>query len=88
MPDTKDIGRLYFHGFRYPLRGTPRIDRASTNEVEHPYRRGNGWMLRVGRYWAIAVGRWGTAERDEDEALLAALEGEEMDVEAEVIRQW
>jgi hypothetical protein len=45
-------------------------------------------MFRVGRYWAIAVGRWGTVERDEDEALLAALEGEELDVEAKVIRQW
>lgn len=88
MPETKDIGRLYVHGFKYPLRGAPLLDRAKTNEIEHPFRRGSGWMLRVGRFRAVAFGRWLPEERDEDEALLEALEGEVMDVEAGVIRQW
>lgn len=88
MPETRDIGRVYVHSFKYPLRGAPLFERANTNEVEWPYRRGRGVMLRIGRFRAIALGRWRDEERDEDEALLEALEGEEMDVEIDVIRQW
>lgn len=88
MPQTRDVGRVFFHLLKYPIPGAPLIDRSTTNEVEPPYREGRGRAVRIGRRWAIVVGRWHNTDRDEDQALLVALRGQSMDVEVEEVAAW
>ena len=47
MPQTRDIGRVFVHAWRYPLDGAPRIEKAETVEVEYPYRLGKGFCVRL-----------------------------------------
>lgn len=73
MPQTKDIGRLYLHVFRYPIPGAPVIERAATVEVEPPYRRGKGLCVRLVARYALVIGWWGQEAGEEGEALYEAL---------------
>jgi hypothetical protein len=79
MPQTRDIGRLFFHGFRYPMKGAPRLERGvETVEVEPPYRVGRGFSVRWGPRRALVFGRWGLETREEAEALYDALRARDM----------
>lgn len=89
MPETKDVGRFYFHPMKYPIGGAPRFERTITKEIEEPYRKGDSLVVRLGRRAAVVLGRWREpVDVDEDEALLDALEGYEPDVETEEIKTW
>lgn len=88
MPYTRDVGRLFVHGFRYPLKGAPLVERAETVEVEPPYRLGKGISLHLWGRRALIVGFWGKVTREETSALYEALKASDMDVSARVIQDW
>lgn len=90
MPETRDVGRFYAHTLRYPILGAPRFERGvKTVEVEEPYRRGRAVTIRLGRRWAVVVGRWGLpGDQDEDKALQDALRASWLDVDSEEISEW
>jgi hypothetical protein len=88
MPQTHDIGRLFLHTFRYPLKGAPLIDRAKAVEVEPPYRVGRGVTLRWGPRRALVIGRWGLETRDEGEALYDALKARDLDEDVKTVKGW
>jgi hypothetical protein len=93
VPQTHDLGRLFVHGFRYPMDDAPRFERGvETVEVEEPYRLGQAVSLRLWGRRALVVGWWGKEGRTEAQALYEALKASDMDIPvgAEVvgITQW
>lgn len=83
---------FYFHGFRYPeTNGTPPlVDRANTREVEEPFRKGRGLVVRFARLRALVIGRWSerSTRKDEDEALVEAVEGKVLPYTVDEISDW
>lgn len=89
MPWTHDIGPLYWHTIRYPERILGREHwRATTHEVEWPYRLGRGVALPWGRRRVLVLGKWHRVERTEDEALQAALGASPVKADTETIKEW
>lgn len=91
MPDTHDLGKFYVQDFCYPrtLAERPRIERCETLEIEEPYRRGVGFVLRYGRYRALVIGCWTRDELgSEDDRLLEAVRGSQLDVPPVQIAAW
>lgn len=91
MPETRDIGRFYAHTMRYPETNgwPPLVEAANTQEVEEPYRKGRGVVLRLWGRKAVVLGRWKKPVGvDTDDALMAALEGEVLPVTADEIADW
>lgn len=88
MPETHDVGRLYFHTFRYPIPGAPLCERATTVEVEPPYRRGKAVCVRYTPRRAVVVGWWGKTSGEEDEALREATSAILLNVPLETILTW
>lgn len=97
MPNTHDIGRFYWHVQRYPdLRDfempvpMPRFtEPAYTNELEEPYRVGEGRAFRLWpTRWAIVLGIWFPTRRLETEALMNATSGRNLPTALTEIKQW
>ncbi len=88
--------QFYAQVFRYPKhlrrRDIPRheID-VSTRESEHPYREGVGMAFRIPMTrFALVVGVW-VGELDgetEQEKLLSAMDGVNLDADVAVIKGW
>lgn len=76
MADTHDLpGDLFWHLIRV-RKDTPLHHRASTQEVDYPYRRSDSHVVRIWPLpYAVVAGRWVHSDFSEDEALLAALDG-------------
>lgn len=88
MPDTRDIGRTYFHLHRYPDGARPRLlEEAVTQEYEEPFRAGKGYVLAITQRLGLCVGRW-EEPRDEEDALLTSMDADEMDLQAAGMREW
>ena len=89
MPQTRDLGRVFVHGWQYPLDGAPRWERnVETIEVEPPYRLGKGFCVRLWGRRALVIGRWGSESRDEAQALYEALRARDMEEETADIVHW
>lgn len=91
MPETKELGRLYVHGWSYPDNGEaewPRFEPAVTHETEYPYRTGTGLVIRLFGRHGFAVGWWGDPAEDEDEHLMNSLRGSELEADSTEITGW
>jgi hypothetical protein len=85
MAQTHDFGPFFVH--RINLRpDAPRFSRATTQEIDPPYRRSNPVVVRLVRGFGIVLGRWRKTGMTEDEALLTAL-GRETDLDP-LIERW
>jgi hypothetical protein len=74
MPDTKEIGSFFIHAMEYPSTDFPLMERAKSQEIEHPFRVGRSWVIRIPfSREAFVVGRWGPPAEDPDAALQHAL---------------
>lgn len=87
MPQTHDIGSVFVHGMRVD-RVAPRMHLGHTKEIEEPFRHGRSIVVRLFRGWAVVIGRWRHRDISEEDALLDALDGENLATEVEVIRSW
>jgi len=78
MAKTHDVGKFYWHTLVYPIKFKGFTDKAETQEIEHPYRAGNGVAIRLPlTRLAIVVGKWGKS-LPEGEALTRAIVGRGM----------
>jgi hypothetical protein len=84
MPNTHDVGPFFFHGIRLRPR-TALIHRASTEELDPPFRTSKSVVFRFFR-WGVVLGRWRVTERTEEEAW-EALGGKQDYLTTESIRQ-
>lgn len=74
MPATKEIGPFFLHVLRYPSTDFPLVERGTTQEIDHPFRKATSLVFRVPfRTRAFVVGKWGPPADDPDEALHQAL---------------
>lgn len=79
MPQTHDIGRMFVHSMKLPVKRTWRVqlvEKADTQEISYPYRAGRSVLLRMP--WVLrglVIGVWGEPQEDEDEAMYRALGG-------------
>jgi hypothetical protein len=74
MPKVHNIGEdMYIHTMKYPSRKFPLTERGHTQEIESPYREGQGRVVRFPfSRQAVVMGRWQTS-REEDAALTDAI---------------
>lgn len=71
---THDIGRVFVHTIRLKP-GTPLFHRAITNEIEEPFRIARPFVFRFWPGRGLVLGLWVHTGRDEDSALLDAIDG-------------
>lgn len=91
MAETKGLGRLYFHTMKLAA-GSPFLHTAPTDELDPPFRKGRGLVIRLWKifdrslrkhewdYRAIVVGIWTGKHPNEEAAVSSALQGWGMDV--------
>ena len=73
---TKDIGSFYFHKITYPVKPKELFEKAESQEVEFPFRRGAGFAVRCPlTKKALVIGRWKETGYTESEALTYAING-------------
>jgi hypothetical protein len=73
---TKDVGNLYWHPLTYPYKPRGLAERADTQELDSPFRRGKGIAFRVPfSRKAIVVGVWKKTGYTESQALTYAIKG-------------
>ena len=78
MAKTHDIGKFYWHTLVYPVKPPVIIDKAETQEIEHPFRGGHGWCFRLPfTRLSLVIGKW-TKQYDESSALTRAIVGRGM----------
>lgn len=94
MPKTHDLPSGHFFHLIKVVKGTPLRHVAVTQEYEPPFRRSDS---KITRLWptrlALVTGKWYDSELDEDEALLAALDGrgdaaDVVDEDGHILEQW
>lgn len=75
---THDVGRLFWQ--RLPIQpGTPFYHRATTIEIEEPFRKSSTHIFRYSKNYAIGLGWWHPGQwESEDDALIAAIQGESL----------
>jgi hypothetical protein len=84
MHQTSDFGRFFTHPVKLNP-DTPRFHRAPTSEIEEPYRRSNSLVVRLSRARhrrggnGRVFGWWINTNRNEEEALIAALLGHKVE---------
>lgn len=92
MPEHHDIGETKFVALmRYPKGPRPPLwePNVESREYEPPFRIGRGWAFRIpGSWWAVLVGTWQDKGGPEDERLVAALRGSDLDADLDEIRSW
>lgn len=80
MPEAKELGPLFVHSVRLK-KGTPLAHRASTQELEEPFRLSPRSLVL--RYWpttyGTVIGRWKDSGYSEEQAFFAGLDGYEAD---------
>jgi len=69
------VGRIYWHPLKYAVKPKELVEKATTQEIEEPYRGGKGLSVR-GPFTknALVVGIW-THRYAESDALTAAIKG-------------
>jgi len=74
MPKVHNIGEdMYIHAMKYPSRKFPLTERGHTQEIESPYREGQGRVVRIPfSRRALVLGRW-QHPRTEESALTEAI---------------
>lgn len=73
---TKDIGNFYWHSLTYPYRPKGLFERAYSQELDPPFRRGHGIAIRFPySKSAIVLGIWKKTGYTESEALTYAIKG-------------
>lgn len=73
---TKDIGNLYWHPLTYPYKPKGLFEKAHTQELDAPFRRGYGVAFRLPfSKSAIVLGIWKKTGYTESEALTYAIKG-------------
>lgn len=74
MPQVHNIGHnRYMHLMQYPTRKFPLTEPGSTQEIEPPYRKGQGRVFRIPlSTTAVVIGRW-MDHKDEQDALEDAI---------------
>lgn len=78
MPRTHSAGPYFVHSMEYPSRDFPVWDKGTTQEIEHPFRLAQSYVVRVPfTRRAFVFGRWGP-EQHEHEALAKAIHVREM----------
>lgn len=79
MAETHDLGRAFLHAIRLQP-GSSRIHIATTHEVDEPFRESRSIVLRLWKDRGIVLGWWRKTGREEEEALLKALQAQETDL--------
>ena len=77
--ETKDIGRFFWHPITLKKK-SPIFHTFPTHETDYPYRWSKSLIARLP--WSsrgIVLGWWRSADRDEDDAVLAGMSGRGMD---------
>lgn len=75
MATTHDVGKFYWHTLVYPVKPKVIFDRAETQQIEHPYRFGKGWAIRLPfTRLALVLGVY-VQSFSEGEALTRAING-------------
>ena len=73
---VKDVGNFYWHRLTYPVKPRGLAEKAYTQEVDPPFRRGFGLSLRVPfTCKAVVIGRWKETGYSESQALTYAING-------------
>lgn len=73
---TKDFGPFYAHGITYGKKPKELFEKAESQEIELPFRRGAGIAVRFPfTRKAIVLGKWKETGYTESEALTYAING-------------
>lgn len=73
---TRDIGNFYWHNLEYSYKPKGLWEKADTQEIDAPFRRGAGLAVRVPfTRKAIVIGHWRETGYSENEALTYAING-------------
>ena len=73
---TKDFGTFYWHSLTYPYKPKGLYEKADTQEIDPPFRRGKGLAFRFPfSKKAIVIGKWKKTGYTESEALTYAIKG-------------
>lgn len=88
MPDTRDVGSLFFHTMRLAVAKRFVVYRDFTYELEYPFRISRSIIFVLfGR--ALVLGRWRPNDEVNEQVHIAtAIGATDMDVELAVIREW
>ena len=76
-----DLGPLFTHGIKLEKK-SPIFHRYPSHEVDYPYRWSNSLIVRIP--WCrqgFVLGLWRSTNRTEEQMLLEALEGRQMDTD-------
>jgi hypothetical protein len=76
MARTHDFGKKHFwHVMVYPLKPKVIFETSTTQEIEHPFRFGKGWVFRIPfTRVSLVIGKW-VAKYEESQALTNAIAG-------------
>lgn len=77
--DTHGIGRFFWHTIGLKKK-SPIAHRHPSHEMDYPYRWSNSLLLRLpGTTRGLVLGWWHQTTRTEEQAILAAMSGRDMD---------
>lgn len=95
MPEAHDVPgtRKFVALMKYPKGPRPPLweSGVESREYEPPFRIGHGWALRIPGSWrAVLIGTWQEEdeEPDEEERLVAALRGHDLEDDVDDIKEW
>lgn len=76
MAKTKDFGSIYFHRLTYPINPVDFIEKAYSQEIDEPFRKGVGISVRLPfTKEALVIGVWRKTGYTESQALTYAING-------------
>lgn len=76
MARTHDIGYTYWHTIVYGLKPKELFEKAESQEIEMPFRKGRGIAIRLPfTRLGLVVGRWKDTDFNESQALTYAVNG-------------
>lgn len=76
MAATHDLGTFYWTTIRYGAKPPIFVERAETQEIDEPFRRGEGWAFRIPLTTkAVVLGKWLSQAVSESHALTYAIGG-------------
>lgn len=76
MATTHDLGTYYWTTIRYGAKPPVLVERAETQEIDEPFRRGEGWAIRIPfTTKAFVIGKWLSSAASESHALTYAIGG-------------
>jgi hypothetical protein len=87
VQETHDVGSLFFWSTIRLKRGSEIYHAFPTHEIDPPYRWAVSHIFRIPfTTFGISVGHWHSATRTEEQAMLEALSGREVDTD-EITKQ-